>query len=227
MKTYSFLTVALIMLFITTSHASSQVVIPEPNFNFGTIVQGEKLSHTFAIKNNGDSPISILRVTPSCGCTVANASSSVIQPGKSGEIKIVFDSANSSGKTAKSINVETNDHKNPSSTLTIIGTIIEEIQITPRQVSLGQVKAGSSVRSNVTLTNRGERPLKLISAKAQIPQITAEIKKQQLKKGEASAIEITVATKATDKVISGYLIVTTDSPRKSEIIIPIYGSLIK
>lgn len=225
MKKISALLAATLFLSITaTVHAASQIVAPEPNFNFGSIVQGEKLYHSFSIKNNGDTPLSILRMVPSCGCTAANASSPVIQPGKSGEIKIVFDSTNFSGKVTKNIAVETNDPKTPSYTLTLNGTIVEEIQITPRQVSLGQIKVGNPARAAVTLTNRGNKPLKILSAKAQIPQITAEIGKKQLKTGESGTIEITVTPKPTDRILSGYLTITTDSPRKSEIVVPVYGS---
>lgn len=224
MKKLSFLATCLVLTVITTAHASSQLVVPEPSFNFGTLVQGEKLHHTFSFKNNGDSPLSILRVVPTCGCTAANASSPVIQPGKSGEIKIVFDSTNFSGKVTKNVTLETNDPKAPSYTLSLNGTIIEEIQITPRQLNLGQIKAGNPARSTITLTNRGNGSLKIISAKAQIPQITAEIKKQQLRSGESAAIEITVTPKATDRILSGYLTITTDSPKKGEIVIPVYGS---
>ncbi|WP_243372616.1 DUF1573 domain-containing protein [Geotalea sp. SG265] len=226
-KRSSLLAVVFALSTITAAHAASQVTVPEGNFNFGTIVQGEKLHHTFSIKNTGDSPLSILRVVPSCGCTAANASSPVIQPGRSGEIKIVFDSTNFSGKVTKSIALETNDPKTPSYTLTLNGNIIEEIQITPRQVSLGQIKVGSSARSMVTLINRGNRPLSILSAKAQIPQITAEVSKKQLRTGEAATIEITATPRATDRILSGYLTITTDSPRKSEIIIPVYGSPIR
>lgn len=224
MKKLSLLTICLVLLFFTTAHTSSQLVVPESSFNFGTLVQGEKLHHTFSIKNNGDSPLSILRVVPSCGCTAANVSSPVIQPGKSGEIKIVFDSTNFTGKVTKNIAIETNDPKASTYTLSLNGTIIEEVQITPRQLNLGQIKAGNSTKSNVTLINRGNRPLKIISVKAQIPQITAEIKKQQLKSGESATIEITVTPKATDRILSGYLTITTDSPKKGEIVIPVYGS---
>jgi uncharacterized membrane protein len=226
-KTASLLAITLVLSVVAAAHAASQLVVPESSFNFGTIVQGEKVHHIFSVKNSGDAPLSILRVVPSCGCTAANASTPVIQPGKSGEIKIVFDSTNFFGRVTKNIALETNDPKTPSYNLSLSGTIMEEIQITPRQVNLGQIKAGNPAKSTVTLTNRGNKPLRILSAKAQIPQITAEIGKKQLQSGESGTIEITVKPKPADRILSGYLTITTDSLKKSELVIPIYGSPIK
>lgn len=227
MKRCLFLLSGLLFSYSTLVYAAPQLVVPEPSFTFGSIVQGEKLHHTFTIKNIGDTPMSVLRVVPSCGCTAANVSSSVIQPGKAGEIKIVFDSTNFSGKVTKNVAIETNDPKSPNYTLTLNGTIVEEVQITPRQVNLGQIKAGSAAKATVTLTNRGSKPLKVLSAKAQTPQITAEIKKPLLKTGESGNIEITAMPHTTDRILSGYLTITTDSAKKSEIVVPVYGSLAK
>ena len=52
----------------------------------------------------------------------------------------------------------------------------------------------------------------------------AEIKNSQLKEGESAVIEVIVTPKTTDRILSGYLTIVTDSPRKSEIVVPVYGS---
>jgi copper(I)-binding protein len=229
MKLFSVLTAALIIFFCCgiSAHALPQLVVDDPTFNFGTIPQGKKVSHIFAIKNSGDAPLTIQKVRPSCGCTAANASTPVLQPGKTGEIKITFNSANFSGKVSKTVFLDTNDPKSPAYTLTLTGTITEEIQIAPRQLNLGKIKVGTPKGMTITVTNRGDRPLKLISVKAQIPQLAATIRKNQLKAGESGTIDVTVTPRAEDDMLSGYLSIATDNPQKSEILIPVYASPIK
>ena len=34
---------------------------PEPSFDFGTISQGDKVSHTFVVQNNGDEPLKLIK----------------------------------------------------------------------------------------------------------------------------------------------------------------------
>lgn len=228
MKLFQIFALVVTIGYLTGSaSASPELSVDQPVFNFGAITQGKKVHHVFSVKNIGDEPLNIRKVTAACGCTAANSSSPVIQPGKTGEIKTTFDSANFTGKISKTIAVETNDPRHPTITLTIAGTISEEIQLSPRQLSLGPIKIGTTKESVITVMNRGEKSLQLLSVKSQLPQIKAEIRKNLLKPGESTTIEVKVTPKAEDRVLSGYLFISTDNPLKNELIVPIYASPVK
>ena len=77
--------------------------------DFGTIIEGEKVKHTFTFTNEGKSPLLITEVNPSCGCTTTQGwPKKPISPGESGEIEIEFDSNRRPGETNKTITVITN-----------------------------------------------------------------------------------------------------------------------
>lgn len=82
--------------------------------NLGVVIQGEKVEHTFKFKNIGKSDLVISDAVASCGCTVPSFSKDPIIPGGEGEIKVVFNSANRTGRQMKSITVWTNAHPNQS-----------------------------------------------------------------------------------------------------------------
>jgi len=42
-----------------------QITFPESEFNFGTIAQGAKVSHTFVVKNTGDAPLKLIKAAGS------------------------------------------------------------------------------------------------------------------------------------------------------------------
>ena len=42
------------------SHGPS-IHFPEPSYDFGTISQGDKVSHTFVVQNKGDEPLKLIR----------------------------------------------------------------------------------------------------------------------------------------------------------------------
>jgi inner membrane protein involved in colicin E2 resistance len=77
-------------------------------FDFGTIKEGDKVEHTFVIKNTGKTDLLIVNAQPSCGCTVPEWTKEPIQPGKTGEVKIVFNSTGKPGQQSKHINLTTN-----------------------------------------------------------------------------------------------------------------------
>ena len=209
--------------------AAPELTVAEGNYNFGTIPQGKKVEHNFVIRNSGDAPLQIKEVKVSCGCTAAKPSSSLIAPGKSAEIQVVFDSSAFSGKVQKSVFLVTNAAKAPNFTLNLDGSIVEVLQVAPRQLSLGPVRPGVAKQTTVTVTNRAAGSVRLLSVSttSNTLQIKSVIKKSELKSGETGSIDLTITPRADAKVLSGYLHIMTDSAQKKEIIIPVYASLAK
>ncbi len=76
--------------------------------DFGTINEGDKVAHTFVVKNTGKTDLLIVHAQPSCGCTVPEWTKEPIKPGQTGELKIVFDSAGKPGQQNKQITLQTN-----------------------------------------------------------------------------------------------------------------------
>jgi len=91
----------------------------EENFDFGKIIQGEKVSHTFTFKNEGKTNLIVASAKASCGCTVAEPPKEPIAPGAIGKIDVVFDSNGKSGHVTKSISVITNCE--PNTVILVIG----------------------------------------------------------------------------------------------------------
>ncbi|MBU0764351.1 MAG: DUF1573 domain-containing protein [Bacteroidetes bacterium] len=99
-------------------------------FDFGTIKQGESVSHEFKFKNTGKSDLIIRKTKASCGCTAIAPSDDIIKPGVSSSVKATFNSRGKKGKQNKTITVITNDPhedgKNATTTLYIRGDVIAE-----------------------------------------------------------------------------------------------------
>jgi hypothetical protein len=90
--------------------------------SFGTIKPGTPLNFTFKVKNQGDAPLEITSVSPSCGCTTSNFDKS-IAPGKSGGITLAIEKTGTyNGEVVKTATVKTNDPDHPSFTLTLKAT---------------------------------------------------------------------------------------------------------
>ena len=217
----------LTLVFASLALAAPRAAVDQPVFDFGTVAQGKKVDHSFTIKNSGDAILTIGQVSTSCGCTVAEVSSRSIPPGKSSNIKASFDSTNFSGSISKTIFIHTNDPKTPIYNLTIKGKLFEQIEITPKQLNLGEIKVGSKKETVIRIENKGTKPLTVISAKTAMPQVAVKILKKKLKTGESGTISVTVTPRAGDRFLAGYLTIVTSSPEKPEITIPVYASAAK
>ncbi len=76
--------------------------------NFGPMHEDEKVEYEFAFTNNGKGPLIISSAYGSCGCTVPDYPHDAIAPGKSGIMKVTFNSAGKSGHQEKSVTIHTN-----------------------------------------------------------------------------------------------------------------------
>jgi hypothetical protein len=91
--------------------------------NFGKLKDGEKPFTTFKFTNTGKEDLVISNATGSCGCTVPEWPKEPIKPGKSGSIKVEFDSKDKLGEQIKTVSVTSNTE--PSiNTLTIKATVL-------------------------------------------------------------------------------------------------------
>ena len=71
--------------------------------DFGTIQQGDKVVYDFKFKNTGEADLTITSARGSCGCTVPEYPKTPIKVGKTGKIKVSFDSTGKHGETSKTV----------------------------------------------------------------------------------------------------------------------------
>ncbi len=229
MKSLRFVfSVTAVLLFCSSiALAAPHAVVENSVFDFGEIAQGKKVDHNFILKNNGDSMLTIGQVSTSCGCTVANVSSRSVAPGKSSDIHATFNSTNFSGNIIKSIMVQTNDPARPVYTMTLKGKVIEEIEVSPKQMNLGSIKIGIRKEADIKIENRSKQPLVITSVKSTTPLIIVKLKKNTIKPGDKTILNIALTPRNNDQFISGYIIVKTNCQAKPEIIIPLFASAVK
>ena len=94
-------------------------------YDFGKVLQGEQVSHTFKFKNVGDAPLIISSIEKTCGCTTPDFSSKPIKPGESGKITVTYDSKGHKGFQNKRLIVNANTK--PAETILRIKAQVENI----------------------------------------------------------------------------------------------------
>ncbi len=84
------------------------ITFKENSIDFGDIVQGQKVEHTFVLTNTGKQPLIISNVAATCGCTVPSWPKEPVAPGKSAEIKVSFNSTGKVGKQNSVVRIYSN-----------------------------------------------------------------------------------------------------------------------
>jgi hypothetical protein len=88
--------------------------------DFGKIPEGQQLEVAFRFRNTGNMPLIIVRVQPSCGCTVAEQPTEPIAPGGEGQIKAIFNSKGHAGVNHKTLFVTANTRPGRNHSLTFL-----------------------------------------------------------------------------------------------------------
>jgi hypothetical protein len=85
----------------------------------------------FKYENTGSTPIHFNAVRTSCGCTAAKPAKDDVAPGEKGEITATLQIGDRTGVQQKTVTVETNDPKNPTTALQLKATIPALIEVQP------------------------------------------------------------------------------------------------
>lgn len=102
---------------------TTSMAFEEDVFNFGTVTEGEVITHTYTFTNTGDEPLTILDATGTCGCTVPSRPQAPIAPGETGEITVRFDTRHKVGERQQKVTVTANT--NPTKTvISLDGTVV-------------------------------------------------------------------------------------------------------
>lgn len=80
----------------------------ETEYDFGTIKEGQKVTHVYKLTNTGTVPLIIQDAKPSCGCTAPDWTKTPIPPGGEGFVKAEFDSNGKPNAQNKTITVTAN-----------------------------------------------------------------------------------------------------------------------
>lgn len=105
------------------AESGAQISFETTTIDYGTIERNSDRQRIFTFTNTGTQPLLISHAKGSCGCTVPTWPKEAILPGKTGEIKVNYDT-NRVGTFRKTVTLTTNT--TPATVvLTIKGTVVD------------------------------------------------------------------------------------------------------
>ncbi|MFV0584379.1 MAG: DUF1573 domain-containing protein [Parabacteroides gordonii] len=195
-----------------TAQNGAQISADELTYNFGTIAEADGLaSHTFVVKNTGDSPLVITRITASCGCTQPEWTKAPIAPGKTGNVKVTYNPKGRPGPFYKTVSIFSNGKKG-SYTLAIKGNVtpkpiqpafiypysIGDLKLQTKTVLYSSIRPDETLGEKISVKNEGKTTLTIQQGK--VPHfLTVEIRPTQLAPDEVGEITLLLDAKATKR----------------------------
>jgi len=183
-------------LLLTTARA--ELVFEQSTIELHPAIGDEKAVAHFKYQNKGDKAIAIKNVSTSCGCTAASAKQSAA-PGEKGEVTATFSIGDRIGPQQKLITVQTDDPKNPNTTLTLKVIIPQALEL---KQALVIWQANEAPKPKIIETKAGKDvQLKNVEVMSSSPDFTAKVEPGSAE-GE---FKIEVLPKSTDKAAAATL----------------------
>lgn len=111
----------------TEQQNGPKIVFAEMEHNYGTIQKGGDGNCEFSFTNTGDEPLILSNVRASCGCTTPSWTQKPVMPGKTGTIKVRYNTNNVGGFT-KTITITSNAINNPRVVVKIKGNVVQNTE---------------------------------------------------------------------------------------------------
>ena len=197
------------------------IAIEKHIFHGGSIVEGDKINHIFKIKNRGEQQLCLTEITTDCSCTTVNSDLNIL-PGKSGDLKVTYDTAGGAGETFKRITVHSNDPKNPITVLEIGANILKRISIKPDRIFFSGIK-GTPLEKSITIKAPDNRGFELKLLKSQLSnQIGFCVKKYD----SNASYKLIFKNKAeVSESFRGRVFFETNLTERPRITIPVYSKI--
>ncbi len=182
-------------------------------WDFGTIAQGEEVTHTFKVTNTGGVELIVDKVQTSCGCLVASISSKNVAPAKTAEIKVTLYSKEYKGEVKKYIYVRSNDPDATNKTIVIAGKIkaLPKVTISPQPLILDPSAEQPRV-FQFNIENKGRESLKISSLGTSSDLMKASVSSAEIKPGESVLVNVTLESKMDIEKIKENIHINIDIP---------------
>jgi hypothetical protein len=190
---------------------------------FEAVYAGHSAEQQVRLSNAGGSPLLISEVTSSCGCMTTGLSTRQLAPGESTELTITFRSSRSqAGRTiAKDVTIVSNDTAGGGSlVLPVQAKVVAAVLVEPDAVTLAELRPGSVIRRDVSLTATDGALFRITSATARDGNV------QVATSGGHDALSHTISVEvragSTGQPFGAdVVLVETTHPRDSQLRIPV------
>lgn len=156
----------LVACFVAAGAQQPRLVSSEPVHDFGTVKQGEKVVHTFVLRNEGASPVSIQRVEFSAPGMTTRFNPTV-PPGQQVSLIIAWDTSGAKGKVKGEAVVLLGDVAQTQVRLVLQGYVKAPIEFLPMGAVFFSVYKGDRADQVVTVVNNEQRPLNILRLEAE------------------------------------------------------------
>ena len=201
---------------------------PAPVAAKGEVRGGPPLAHTFELAHRGPAgTLTITKVEAGCGCLRRGLSAGVLRPGEAAKLTVEVNTLTQpdgpnrwQAVVGYTLDVPGQTAQTGEVVVALTATLSREVAVAPAQVAFSSSGAAAHT---ITVADRRPTPLRVVTASASSPHLTAEVKPRADAPGKPSAQEVVVrlAADAPAGHRDETVVLLTDDPAYPEFRVPV------
>jgi hypothetical protein len=193
-----------------TSQAAPIAEADAASFDFGSVIQGVVIAHTFVLRNSSDSSVRILGLdlTPGLRLTSVRAQ---LDPGQQADLNISLDTTAMRGAYSGKVTVRLNDPARALAVFTLAGVIVPRIEFRPYAAFFLSGDRRRPAEASIEIVNHDEVPLRITRVEHPVDRLTARL--EPLEEGRRYRLSIALRTDAAAGQREDVILLHTDQGR--------------
>jgi uncharacterized protein DUF1573 len=193
-----------------TSQAAPIAEADDASFDFGSVIQGVVIAHTFVLRNSSDSSVRILGLdlTPGLRLTSVRAQ---LDPGQQADLNISLDTTAMRGAYSGKVTVRLNDPARALAVFALAGVIVPRIEFRPYAAFFLSGDRRGPAEASIEIVNHDEVPLRITRVEHPVDRLTARL--EPLEEGRRYRLNIALRTDAAAGQREDIILLHTDQGR--------------
>lgn len=201
--------------------AAPALVIEPPTVDLGILEGDVAVPFGFTLRNDGDEPLLIREVNPTCGCTVVFLADSLLAPGEIVPLTGAFHSRKLEGSVLKTILIETNDPARPRAVAILRVWVQRELTLSYESVDFGSFDAETIKEEKILIRPSAEIALEILGVEAPPERYQCWIEDGE-KPGDR-VLHVTLLPQREGIVLADTIRVRTNVKNRETIALPVRG----
>jgi len=186
------LTLAWLISFVSVPFASAdapRALVAEAAFDFGRVIRGSQVEHSFRIKNEGPGSLRLagLRLTPPL---VTRRMPMQVPPGEEASIVLSLDTSGLKGPFEGQALVTLNDPSLPEARFAFRGVVMPPIELVPLPAFFVSAQRGQPREKSIEIINHAPEPLDVL--KVDHPEVRFTTKLETLEEGRRYRLTLSI-----------------------------------
>ncbi len=208
-------------------------------YDFGTMQQGSKKTHSFVFKNIGTAPMELEVANTSCRCTIGALSDSTLEPGEETNVTLEWKATGVLDQFSQTATIATNDPDHRNVLLTVRGIVARTILIEPPTLNFGDIPVGEGAKKTAFVFGYGDVPLevkkvswgdertaKMVDIQVTPIEIDPEKFPQHVRAKGAARIDLTIKGGINLGPLQSRLVVDTNIENVSDVDLSVSGTVV-